>query len=91
MGWPIFIGQYYSLMLIGLVLGLLYPVYYFFFSQDAKSGNVDSELKKPVALIIFSLLSSIRFGFYSFLVLTIFAIVAGIVFTLWAIVSAIGT
>jgi hypothetical protein len=91
MGWPILIGQYYSLTLIGLVVGFLYPIYYLYFSSAARSGNVDLALKRPLALFIFSLISSIRFGVYSFLLLTIFAIISGIVFTIWAIVSGIGT
>ena len=91
MGWLIIVGGYYSLVLIGILVGLIYPIYYLYFGQLARDGKIDQDLKQPLALIIFSLISSFRFGIYSFLLLTVLAFIAGILFSMWAIVSGVGT
>ncbi|WP_286261987.1 hypothetical protein [Thalassotalea atypica] len=91
MGWIIIIGGYYSLVLIGVLVGLIYPIYYLYFGQLARDGKIDQTLKQPVTLLMFSLVSSFRFGVYSFLLLTALAFIAGILFSIWAVVSGIGT
>lgn len=90
MGWPILIGQYYSLVLVGVFVGVLYPIYYLYLSTDARNGNVEQNLKRPMTFILFSVFSSFRFGLYSFLLLTILAIIVGVLFSIWAIFNSIG-
>lgn len=87
MGWPIFIGEYYSLTLIGIIFGLAYPFYVAFFSKASKSGNVPSEARTISVLVAASISNAFRFGFYAFIVLTLLAIFIGIGFSLWALFS----
>ena len=91
MGCPILIGQYYSLILIGVIIDFLYPIYYLYFSAKARNSKIETTLKQPIQFIVFTIVSTLRFGLYSFLLLTALAIIAGILFSLWAILSSIGT
>lgn len=91
MGWPILIGEYYSLTLIGVVLGFLYPTYTAFFSKVSRIGKTPNEARSFSAIAVASIISAVRFGFYAFIVLTIFAMLCGIGFTIWAIFHDVNT
>lgn len=89
MGWPLFLGAYYSLTFVGVCIGFLSPIYVAFFSQAAEQGNIPNEAKSFPFLIFASLKSSILFGFYMFWLLTGFGFLCGIGFTIWAIFNEI--
>jgi len=89
MGWLVFIGLYYSLTIVGAVIGLFYPIYYLYFSKVTHDIRADISFKHPISLICFSLVSSFRFSLYSFLLLTVVAIALGITLPIYMITIGI--
>ena len=91
MGWLLAIEGYFSLSVIGFLVGLVYPfIKLFILNRNVQDQEIDA-LRKPLPLIMASFMCSARFGFYTILLLVILAFVGGIVFSLWAILTQYGT
>lgn len=91
MGWSIFIGQYYSLTFIGMALGFFYPIFLFYFGKCSKGDESRLEEDNFTSVALDSVKCAARFGMYTFIGLTIFALLCGMIFTIWAIFHGINT
>jgi len=81
MGWVTVVGYYYSFVLVGVAIGALYPFYCVF----ARAEKLPSNIKQPVSFILYIFATSMKCGFYTFLLLTILAFAGSIIFSIWAI------
>jgi len=89
MGFSLFIGIVFTLVLIiGLLIGLINPIYIAFFSDEAIKGKVPIEAKSPFVLAVASIASSFRFGAFSIIGLVALAFLCGICFTIFAIIRS---
>ncbi len=91
MGWVIFLGAYFSITYIGMVAGAFYSIYIAYFSTVSRTGVLPVEAKSPLFVAYQCIVNAVRFGFYTFIGLVALGFVAGVVFSLWAITSEIGT
>ncbi len=92
MGWILVVECYFSLSLIGLLIGFFYPALLVFVLN--RKNNQDPSvlaLRRPIPLLCASVISSVRFGFYTFILLVALAFVASICFGTWAVISGLGT
>jgi len=81
MGWILFIEQYFTPVLIAVVIGFLFPSMQL--AIAAKKGSIESI--SLVKLIINSISCSFKLAIYTFIGLVFLAFVGSILFSLWAI------
>ncbi len=88
MGWLYIVGGYFSLTLVGVLVGFLHPIFHQFWL--VKSQNTADRVAF-VKLLYDSMLNSFRIGILTFLLLVIFAFVGCILFSVWAVLTRYGT
>jgi hypothetical protein len=86
MGWSLMLGTLFILILfVGIIIGLAYPIYIAFFSNEATQGKIPNEAKSSFVLALASLTNTFRFGGLSIIAFFVLAFLCSIFFTIFAI------
>jgi hypothetical protein len=92
MGFPLLIGALFGWTLFaGFCIGLFYPIYTAFFSDEARQGKIISEAKSPFVLALASIINAFRFTGFSILAFFVLAFLFSIFFSIFAILRSVFT
>ena len=91
MGWELFLAQYYSLTLLGVVIGFFYPFYRYLSAVLVKRNSVRPKGQSLGAIVRACFVNAYRFGLVTFVALTILGFSVGVFFIIWAIIYQIIT